>query len=216
MSRLLLVPTRLVFGLIVFCLSAGGGHGQAPDVRGDVEPWQMPAGHYRLDVEHTHVYWRVSHAGFSMTQGRFNRFEGALRLRPDALSRSELVATVFLESVDTNVPELDAVLRSDSLFDVERHPVAVFTLSGLESFGPGQAIASGVLEMNGIAAPIELNVSLNRARITADPQFTRLGVTARGVLNRQLWGFDLYPDIIGQEVEVTINAEFLLDLAERD
>jgi len=216
MTRRLLVTTRLVFGLVFFCLSAGAGQGQAPGVRGDVELWQMPAGDYRLDVAHTHVYWQVSHAGFSTTQGRFNRFEGALRLRPDALSRSELVATVFLDSVDTNVSELDAVLRSDSLFDVEQYPAAVFTLSGLESVGPGLAVATGVLEMKGTATPIELEVSLNRARVTADPQFTRLGVTARGVLNRHLWGLDLFPGIIGQEVELTINAEFLLDLAERE
>ena len=216
MSRLSLALTRLVFGSVALCLCAGAGYGQTPDVRGDVELWQMPAGQYRLDVEHTHVYWQVSHAGFSMTQGRFSRFEGALRLRPNELSRSELVATVFLDSIDTNVSELDGVLRSDSLFDVERHPVAVFTLSGLESVGPQQAIATGILEMHGAAMPIELEVGLNRARITADPQFTRIGVTARGVLDRQLWGLDLFPGIIGQEVELTINAEFLLDLAESE
>jgi len=212
MSRLLRLRARLVFGLMVFCLGVGAAAGQEPTVRGDVELWQMPAGRYRLDVEHTHVYWQVSHAGFSMTQGRFNRFEGGLDLRPGALSQSELVATVFLDSVDTNVAELDQVLRSDSMFDVERHSVAIFTLNGLDGVGPGQAIATGVLEMNGTAAPVELEVTLNRARITRDPRFTRMGVTARGVIDRMTWGLDLFPEIIGHDVVIVIDAEFLLDI----
>src|SRR5690242_1181529 len=78
----------------------------------------MPAGLYKSDNQHTHVYFTYDHVGFSRSHGRFDKFSGQLIFDPLRPEHSSVVFTIDPASIDMNVPELEAVLRGSTFFDV--------------------------------------------------------------------------------------------------
>jgi len=177
----------------------------------------MPAGRYNFDHPHAHIYWTVSHSGYSNTHGLFSDFDGVLTLDPENPARSEFEIVIDMTSVDTDVPGLDADLVSKNFFDAERYPEARFVMTGLESGGVNDGVMSGDLTIRGVTKPIELNVRLNGVNPNPkDAKWTRMGYTATTSIDRMDFGIDRFPDIIGHEIDLTIDMEFLLDVGEND
>src|SRR5262249_12105478 len=86
----------------------------------------MPAGLYQIDKNHTHLYFTISHVGFSRTHGRFDRFEGTMDYKPATPPASPIEVKIQTASIDMNVPELENVLRSAPWFDATANPEIVF------------------------------------------------------------------------------------------
>lgn len=81
---------------------------------------------YTADVDHSSVAFNVLHVGITRVRGLFDRWTAALTWDPGDPTRSSLTVVVDPASVDTNSERRDADLRSDSFFEVEHFPTAVF------------------------------------------------------------------------------------------
>jgi polyisoprenoid-binding protein YceI len=169
---------------------------------------QMPAGAYRTDNDHTHIYFTISHVGFSSTHGRFDKFDGTLDFRPQDPGGSPLAVTIDARSVDMNQHELEAVLRSDRFFASDRYPEIRFVSRALAITGPREGVLHGNLTMRGLTRPVELKVRLNRFLVDDELKWTRFGFSASGTLKRSDWGMTAVP-LVGDEVTLSIDVEFL-------
>lgn len=210
--HLKLAPLLFLAGLMAVTAAFDVAYGEerAPEV---VTIANVPSGKYKFDLDHSHLYWAVSHAGYSMTRGRFNRFDGSLVLDNEDTEKSVLEVRIELDSVDTNIAALDADLKSDRVFNVEKHPEAVFVFEGVELFSKTTGKVTGMLTLNGVTKPVVLDVKLNdTTERPREPRFTRMGFSASAKINRLEWGIDLFPDVIGHQVTLTIDVEFLLDV----
>jgi len=115
--------------------------------------------------------------------------------------------------VSTGNLTVDSWLKSDTFFDVERHPRIVFRS---RNFVPGRERpfrAEGELTLLGITRPVILNVE--RFGCTMRPPTTRktCGADMSTLISRAAFGMTGYAAIIGDEVRLEIQFEAVAEEA---
>lgn len=167
----------------------------------------MPGGLYRSDNQHTDIYFTYSHVGFSHTHARFDKFEGSLNYDPRHPEKSPVTFTIDPASIDTNVPELDRVLRGHHFFDVGRYREIRFVGRTLRRISPTSGVLYGDLTLHNVTHRVILNVRLNKFLVDKELKFCRFGFSANGILKRSQWGLGDIP-LVGDIVDLELEIEF--------
>lgn len=83
---------------------------------------------YVIDTKgaHASINFAVSHLGYSVLTGRFDKFEGEFTYDPAKPEASTVNVTIDTGSVNSNHAERDKHLRSDDFLNVEKFPKATF------------------------------------------------------------------------------------------
>lgn len=163
---------------------------------------------YALDPVHTRVLFAVSHAGFSQALGTVSGSEGTLEFDPEDWSSARLDVRVPLQRLDLGDPDWNRATLARNLLDAGRWPEAHFVSERVEPLGPDRFVVHGQLTLRGVTRPLALEVSFNALRRHPMPPFRRTaGFSARGTLSRSAFGVDAWPTMIGDEVELRIEAE---------
>lgn len=87
---------------------------------------------WTVDPAHSLVEFAVKHLVVTTVKGRFREFEGTLQIDEAHPENSSVTASVNVASVDTNVADRDADLRSDNFFNAERYPRITFRSTRVE------------------------------------------------------------------------------------
>jgi polyisoprenoid-binding protein YceI len=169
-------------------------------------------GEYELEPAHASLTWRVRHQGLSNYTARFTRFDARLDFDPDQPAASSVRAVIDPTSVRTDHPtdaDWDRRLAED-WFRSERFPQILFQSTAVEVTGPATGKVTGDLSFLGVTRPVVLDVTFNG---TANSPFFGLrdliGFSARGTLKRSEFGLTRFASIVGDEVEIIIEAEFV-------
>lgn len=163
---------------------------------------------YCLDPVHTRTMFAIEHAGFSKAIGTVSGSTGELRFDPAHWSQARLDATVPLARVDLGDAKWNKAVLAGNLLDVERFPEARFVSTRVEPLDERRATVHGMLTLHGTTQAIALNVELNAMKRHPLPPFRRtVGFSATGRLSRSAFGIDAWPSVIGDEVELRIEAE---------
>ena len=167
---------------------------------------------YRLDPVHTRVLFAVSHAGFSQALGTVSGSSGQLWFDPQDWSSAKLAVTVPLARLDLGDAKWNRAASARNLLDVAHHPVATFVSTRIVARDPGHAQACGNLTLHGTTRDTCLDVTFNQLRHHPLPPFRRTaGFSATAVLSRKDFGIDAWPSVIGDRVELRIEAEAVHD-----
>ncbi|MGH8783241.1 YceI family protein [Paraburkholderia sp.] len=170
---------------------------------------RVPVGQYTLDPHHWSVIFDVDHLKYSRFTMRFDRVNAQLDWNPGGLDKSHVDVTIDADSVDTNVPILDRLVKSDSMFDVARYPQMRFVSTRFERTGDAHGTLTGDLTIRGVTQPVTLDVTFNG--FAPDP-LTRqdtLGFSAEGRFSRAKFGLATWYPAVGDDVHVRIQAEFV-------
>lgn len=161
---------------------------------------------YVVDPAHTFPSFRVAHLDISMQRGRFDHTAGRIELDPDAGSGS-IAIDIDAQAVSTGNPKLDAALRGEDFFDVERHPRITFRSVRIEFARREPALVHGDLTLLGVTLPLSLKVE--RFGCTRKPFLVRLtcGADLSGVVSRAAFGMKSYATFVGDEVRLDIQVE---------
>lgn len=163
---------------------------------------------YRLDPVHTRVLFAVSHAGFSHALGTVSGSTGTLVFDPDDWSSAKLSVSVPLTRIDLGDEKWNHAASARNLLDVAEHPVATFVSTRVEPKDPRHASACGTLALRGIEHEVCLAVTFNQLKHHPMPPFRRTaGFSATTTLSRKAFGIDAWPTVIGDDVELRIEAE---------
>lgn len=163
---------------------------------------------YCLDPVHTRAVFAIEHAGFSKAIGTVSGSTGTLRFDPMRWSDARLEATVPLTRVDLGDAKWNKAVLAGNLLDVERYPEARFVSTRVEALDERRATVHGMLTLHGTTQAIALNVELNAMKRHPLPPFRRtVGFSATGRLSRRAFGIDAWPNVIGDDVELRIEAE---------
>lgn len=167
---------------------------------------------YRLDPVHTRVLFGVSHAGFSTALGTVSGSTGTLAFDPDDWSSARLQVEVPLARADLGDARWNRALAARNLLDTARWPVASFVSNRIEPLDPARASVCGTLTLRGVAREQCLQVTFHQLRRAPLPPFRRTaGFSATATLKRSDFGIDAWKSIIGDEVELRIEAEAVRD-----
>jgi polyisoprenoid-binding protein YceI len=178
----------------------------APKVKTELA--ELKGGNYQLDPNHTAVLFKVNHSGFSKFVGRFETAAARLDFDPDNITQAKLDARVNTDSLNVNNPSFEDTLKGGDWFDTATHPEAQFITERAELLEGNQVRFYGQLTLRGVTAPISLDVNFNGGAYSLLNNAYTIGFAAKGTILRSDFGMDKYLDLVGDEVELEIHAEF--------
>ncbi|MEZ5947557.1 MAG: YceI family protein [Hyphomonas sp.] len=171
---------------------------------------QIPAGVYVLDPAHGKITWSVSHLGYSTYVGQFPDVAATLEFDPDSLSSSTVEAVIDMNKVGTLNAALDAHLKTADFFDTANFPTASFVTKSVEVTDVDSAVISGDLTLRGVTRPVSFDADFNMAGVNPLDQKFTLGFDGQAVIRRSEFGVSYGLPMVGDEVELHIEAEFKL------
>lgn len=164
------------------------------------------AGGYGIDPVHSTVLFKVKHANTSWAFGRFDNVTGTFILLPDNMERSMINITVDAGSIDTNDKKRDGHLKSNSFFDVEQFPDATFVSRSIKKSGDTKFTAEGNLEIHGVKKPLTIELEETGA-LDHEKMGVIAGFFGQFTIKRSDFGMQFMPDMLGDEVQVTVSIE---------
>ena len=172
---------------------------------------------YSLDPVHTRVIFAIDHAGFSKAVGTVSGSIGQLRFDPEDWTRATLQASVPLARIDLGDAGWNKATLAKNLLNVEDYPTAAFVSTRVEPLAPNRASVYGMLTLHGVSREVVLDVTLNAAKRHPLPPFRRtVGFSATAMLSRKEFGIDAWASVIGDAVELRIEAEATRSRVEGD
>jgi polyisoprenoid-binding protein YceI len=177
----------------------------------------MATDRWDIDVAHSAIHFWARHMVISKVHGRFARWTGALALDPQDLSRSSVDVRIDAASIDTQVADRDAHLRSPDFLDVAKHPEIAFRSRRVEQAGSGLRVV-GELTLHGVTREVTLEAEF--AGTGKDPWGNeRAGFSAKASLDRRdyglVWNAALETGgvLVGEKVELAIELEAVRKVA---
>src|SRR5580692_8741143 len=159
---------------------------------------------YVLNRDHSKILFSISHFYVSSTEGQFTTFDGKLNFEPQAPDLSMVTIHISPGTISTGNTARDDHLRTADFFDVSKFPLATFESTSLVQLSSKTGKIIGSLNLHGVSKPVTLDVTLQTSDLSTD----RLIVSAATTLKRSDYGMNNYMGIIGDDVALTIEAEF--------
>ncbi|MEP1229446.1 MAG: YceI family protein [Litorimonas sp.] len=168
-----------------------------------------PSGVYKSDLTHAYLTFQYLHQGYARPTIRWNDFEAVIDLDSENPTQSKLSVTIETDSIDSAVEAFDRHLVSDQFFDAENHPEITFVSETLVQDITGEGTLTGILTMKGVSKPVTLDVKLNKVGQHFQSKKPILGISATTQIKRSEWGLGKYTPLVGDEVDISIEAEFV-------
>ena len=170
---------------------------------------------YALDPVHTRVLFAIEHAGFSKALGTVSGSTGTLVFDRDDWRSARLDVRVPLQRLDLGDAEWNEAALAANLLDARRHPEAHFVSTAVEPVDAEHARVCGELSLRGVTRPLCMDVTLNALKRHPMPPFRRTaGFSATATLSRADFGMSAWKTVIGDAVELRIEAEAVRERGE--
>ena len=184
--------------LFTFACATPQSHAQAGSA--------APAQEFVLDPEHTQVAFSINRFGFNHVLGRFDNLAGTVMLDQPRPERSSVSAVIQVASLSSGNATRDEHLRGERWLDAAQFPTMRFQSTSVQRTGESTADVTGDLTLHGVTAPVTLHVTLNQIGAAPNNQRPAAGFSATGTLSRAAFGITAAPQLIADEVTITIEA----------
>jgi polyisoprenoid-binding protein YceI len=144
-------------------------------------------GRWDVDTIHSHVGFAVKHMVVATFRGRFDDYEGDLRVGEDGTPQLE--GSVAVDSLAVKDENLAAHLRSPDFFDSERHPRIGFTSSAVRVGDAGELEVDGQLTIKGHTHPITASGSITAPHVDIAGN-EKIGIELEAVIDRREYGLE--------------------------
>jgi polyisoprenoid-binding protein YceI len=169
---------------------------------------------WNIDPAHSTAQFTVRHLGISNVMGDFTKVSGEVVLNDADITKSQVSATIDVNSVDTRVEARDKDLKSEHFFDVEKYPTIEFKSKRITG-SAGKLQVIGDLTIHGTTREVTLDVDGPTSEITDPWGNSRRGISATTTINRK--NFNLtYNNLlktgeaaVGDTVKIQIDAELV-------
>lgn len=165
---------------------------------------------YTIDPQHTFPYYEVSHFGYSIQRGRFDKTSGKITL-DIAAQKGSAEVTVDAASVDSGVDKLNEHLRSEDFFNVAKNPQITFKSTRLAFADDKVTSATGDLTINGITRPVTLTATLFHCAPHPMTKRKQCGGDLVATVKRSDFGMKYALGPLGDEVTLHIGVESIKD-----
>ena len=165
---------------------------------------------YMIDKVHSMANFKIRHL-FSKVSGTFSDVTGTIKIDRDNLEASQVEATIYVHSVDTNHQKRDNHLRSEEFFDVEKFATMRFVSTSVEATGKNEGFIYGRLTIHGVTRSVKLSFKV--LGFGPDPWGGyRSGFESGITIKRSDYGMNYglgegQGGAVGNEVEITLLIE---------
>ena len=168
-----------------------------------------------IDPTHSKIQFKVKHLMISNVLGVFREFEGKASMIENDLSSTVVSFSANTASIDTEVADRDAHLKSADFFDVENYPKIEFEGKGMTQKDEDNYELRGNLTIKGTTKPITLSVEFGG--LMADPWGNKkAGFSVTGEINRKDWGMgwntalEAGGVLVGEKIKLICDVEFAI------
>ena len=169
---------------------------------------------WAIDPSHSKIGFKVKHLMISNVLGNFKTFEGQVSTAGNDFSTSVISFSLETASVDTEIADRDAHLKSADFFDVGNYPKITFIGSGLKDIGDDMYELTGDLVIKGVTKKVVLPVEFGG--LMTDPWGNvKAGFSIGGKINRKEWGLNWNAALetggvlVGEEVKINCDIELV-------
>lgn len=162
---------------------------------------------YTLDATASNVSAKVPFFGLASKTARFPRMEGAVTIVPGAPERAVIDVTFDATAIEAPDSVTLSRLRGEKFFWVEKYPTIHFVGRSLKLSSATRGTVSGELTARGVTKPATLDVTF-----TADPVAQSgkpVSFTGTTTIDRRQFGMTSYQLIVGNKVDITLQARML-------
>ncbi|MFB4296246.1 YceI family protein [Actinomadura sp. NTSP31] len=143
-------------------------------------------GDYVLDTARTRIGFVARHTLSTKVRGRFDEFEGGVRLDGADPSKSSARLTIRAGSVQTGNRRRDEYL-SRTFLDAAAHPALTFASTGVRRSGDDAFAVTGDLTVRGVTRPVTVGFVLAEAEDDPADGF-RVRFEGGAPIDREDWG----------------------------
>ena len=161
---------------------------------------------YTIDSDHTFPSFTADHmGGLSNWRGKFNKSSGTIVLDREAQTGSVDV-TIDAASIDFGHDKLNAHARSPDMFDVAKHPTAVYTGKLVNFVNGAPTAVEGSLTLHGVSRPVTLKIDSFLCKQHPLTKKEVCGANASGKLNRKDFGVS-YGEQLGFDMNTQLEIQ---------
>ena len=169
----------------------------------------LQPGHYAMDPHHASVIARVSHMGVALYTVRFDSLDATFDYDPTHPDRTRVQASVDPASLDVNADYSKTF--AEEFLQASKFPKATFVSTSIQPGAGNQGTMTGNLTLMGVTKPVTFNVTF--VGTGHEPLPLPLGRRAAGfeataTIKRSDFGSTFLNDLVGDDVTLTIEAEF--------
>jgi polyisoprenoid-binding protein YceI len=161
---------------------------------------------WRVDPVHSTAQFTARHFGIVPVIGTIPIISASVQLDPGSQIPDAVNAQLDPSKLDTHDDQRDGDLRSPHFFDVSTYPSMTFVSTKVEGTDPAHFTIAGNLTMHGQTHPVVLNAQVAGAGKTPRGK-SIIAYAATVTIDRTQWGMTYGPLIVGNNVELSINAE---------
>ncbi len=143
--------------------------------------------------------------GQNPNNGQFVDYDADIAINFDVASRSKVDVTLRTDTAKAGFAFATSALRSKSVLHAKQFPNIRFVSKSVRAAGNG-AIIKGDVTVRGITKPLTLNAVLLRDPGTQASERNDLRMRITGKLNRHDFGASGYPDQVGPDLAIRIDA----------
>lgn len=168
---------------------------------------------WNIDPTHSEVQFKVKHLVISTVTGTFKTFEGSIETDNDDFDGATAKFSLDTNSVDTNVADRDAHLKSGDFFDSEKFPKLIFE-GKLEKKVDDDYKLVGDLTIKDTTKTVELSAGLGGTMVDGYGQ-TKAGFEVNGKINRKEFGLtwsqvtEAGGVVVGDDVKLHLNVQLV-------
>jgi polyisoprenoid-binding protein YceI len=188
--------------------AAGGARPAPPAFVPEKDPSKVRDGAYVVEPDHTRTMFGISHKSFTTFYGEFRDLTGSLNLNVKNPTASTLEIHIPVKTISTQIDHLNEELRHKPWLDADTWPEMTFKSTAVKVTGPGTADVTGDFSFHGQTHPLTLHVKFNAAGVDPNDKYYVAGFTVTGAFSRKAWGFSTGEPMIGDDIDLNIQAAF--------
>jgi polyisoprenoid-binding protein YceI len=166
---------------------------------------------YRFDPVHTQIWFGVSHEKLSTPMGRLKIKDGWFQFDPKDIEHAKVYVEVDLASLDMGDAKWSDTIKSGQFLDTGRFATARYTSKSVTKTDPTSGTIHGDLILHGVTRAVDVEFKFNR--IGNDPYTfkQKAGFSAHAKLSRSDFDMKRFQDVVGDNVDLTIEIEGIRD-----
>lgn len=171
-----------------------------------------------IDTMHSEVQFKIKHLVISTVTGYFRSFEGNIQQVAADFDGATANFSADIDSIDTNVADRDAHLKSDDFFNAAAYPKLTFKNGVFTKTSENTYDVTGEMTIRDITQTITLKAEFGGQMVDGYGQ-NKVGFEISGKINRKAFGlkWDMVTEaggvVVGDEVRLAINVQFVMNAA---
>ena len=168
---------------------------------------------WAIDATHSKAGFKVKHLMISNVTGSFREFSGEATTVGDDFSTAKVNFNLNTSSVDTEMADRDAHLKSPDFFDAATYPEINFVGTGLKDLGDDIYELQGELTIKDVKKSVTLSAEFGG--IMSDPWGNvKAGFSVNGKINRKDFGLNWNAALeaggvlVGEDVKIACDIQF--------